>query len=154
MDLFELPVPLQFSSGQRDTIIVVEQTARVQTFRFPIPFQASTLALDPELHLLSKPANIITRVPVGAFGDPRPVLYPNPTTGQAVIYFDTALQGPAEVRVTTGRDGWCSPSQDRSKAADFLTGHVRSFQWLLFGGGDRCTHRVPHSHGALVKMLC
>ena len=144
VDLFELPVPLQFSSGQRDTIIVVEQTARVQTFRFPIPFQASTLALDPELHLLSKPANII-HVPVGAFGDPRPVLYPNPTTGQAVIYFDTALQGPAEVRIhdRAGRlvQSFSRPIQGRQ--LDLDTTELSSGYYLVEVTVARTVFRVP-----------
>ncbi len=144
VDLFELPVPIEFSNGELDTTIVVDQTARVQTFQFPLSFQASAVVVDPELHLLSKPANI-TRVPVGAFGDPRPVLYPNPTSGQAVIYFDTALQGPAEVRIhdRAGRlvQSFSKPIQGRQMDLDITA--LSGGYYLVEVRVARTVFRVP-----------
>lgn len=144
VELFEMPIQIQFSNGGTDSTVVIQQTARVQTFSIQLPFQANVLSFDPELHLLSKPATI-TRVPVGAFGDPHPILYPNPTEGPAVVYFDTALQGPAEVKVydRAGRTAqiFATPIQDRELHLDLTT--LSSGYYVLEVRVDQQVIRLP-----------
>ncbi len=62
---FEMPVPVQFRSATRDTIITVNHTQNNQNFTVNPGFKADTLIIDPQLWILaktktSKKQNIVT----------------------------------------------------------------------------------------------
>ncbi|HRH69388.1 MAG TPA: M1 family aminopeptidase [Flavobacteriales bacterium] len=114
--LFEMRVPVLFTDGSRDTTLVFDQVENDQVFDFRLPFQATNAVLDPELNILWGPSTV-TKVPVGAFGDPKPVLYPNPAGNSAVLYLDDDLQGEADVRIVdrTGRSARTYRSSIKSR---------------------------------------
>ena len=51
---FEMPVPVRFSNGNQDTVLVFNHTFSGQTFTADLPFQVQNVEFDPELWLISK----------------------------------------------------------------------------------------------------
>jgi aminopeptidase N len=98
VDLFEMPVPIRFSNGTEEHTVIVEQTSMDQELGLDLPFQATSVIVDPDLWILHGPGSV-TQVPMGAFVDQQPVLYPNPTNGNAVLFVNDKLQGSVNVRV-------------------------------------------------------
>ncbi len=129
VELFEMPLPLHFTAGEQDTMITVQNDALKQEFHFTLCFQAELLAFDRDQRMLSGPVTV-TRVPVGAFGSARPLLFPNPVQLHADLFVGDALQGLAEVRIVdrTGRivRSTSTPILERHLAVDLFgiaTGH-------------------------------
>lgn len=97
VDFFEMPVPVRFKNSVEDSTVVLDHTFDGQAFSFHLPFQADSALFDPDLWLVSG-ANLVTHVPVAAFGSDQPVLFPNPVnTDQAWIHLGTAVQGPVHI---------------------------------------------------------
>lgn len=144
VSLYEMPVPVLFTDGMRDTTLVFEQTTNDQFFEFHLDFQPTRAVLDPELHILSGPSSV-TKVPVAAFGDPKPVLYPNPAGNATVLYVDDDLQGEADVRILdrTGRlvRSARSPIQSRELPIDLIG--IASGHYILEVVTARRTMRTP-----------
>ncbi|MEZ4740060.1 MAG: M1 family aminopeptidase [Flavobacteriales bacterium] len=147
VDLFEIPLPIRFTNGTQDSTFVLEQTQAVQEFNFHLPFQATSLAVDPELWVLSGPGSV-TRVPVGAFGTHRPILYPNPTAGQAVLFLNDAIQGRVELRIldTSGRTVIENATTVQDRAINVELGTLAAGHYVLEVGVGYETLRI-----ALVK---
>ena len=105
VDFFEMPVPLRFWSNGTDTTVVLDHTFSGQVFSFVLPWPADSVQLDPDLWIVQGTGSILLRVPVASFGSARPLLFPNPTNGDATVYVGRSLQGDVTVRVTdaTGR---------------------------------------------------
>ncbi|MBV6404028.1 MAG: peptidase M1 [Flavobacteriales bacterium] len=98
VDFFELPVPLRFKNNAQDSLVVLDHDTNGQSFSLWLPFQADSVLLDPDTWLISG-QNLVLRVPSLAQADGRAVLYPNPTTGDALLYLGGTHQGLAEVRI-------------------------------------------------------
>jgi hypothetical protein len=76
---------------------VLDHTFSGQSFSFELPFQADSAFFDPDLWIVSG-SNLVTHVPVAAFGSGQPVLFPNPAdTDQAWIHLGTSVQGPVHI---------------------------------------------------------
>lgn len=122
--LFEMPVLIQFSDGTQEYDVVLEQTTNELEYRTTLPFQVTTVVVDPELWILRGPGSV-TRIPMGAFDEQRPLLYPNPTTGKLVLFLDDVLQGMVSVNVLDGSGrsvrAVAAPVQDREITIDLGT---------------------------------
>jgi aminopeptidase N len=83
VSFFEMPVPLQFKSALRDTIIRVNHTKDGEVFTINPGFVPDTLIIDPELRILTR-SNTTKKVATVA----QPLVfsvYPNPVTAQLNI---------------------------------------------------------------------
>ena len=58
VSFFELPVPVRFSNGSQDTIVVLDHTFSGQSFTFDLGFEATTVTFDPDLRLIAKVGSI------------------------------------------------------------------------------------------------
>jgi len=141
--MYEMAVPIRFTNGTRDTTLVLDQTTNVQIFDFHLDFLATNVVLDPEQHILSGPSSV-KKVPVSAFGDPKPMVYPNPAGNSTVLYLDDDLQGEAQVRIVdrTGRSvrDTRSPIQSRELQVDLLG--IASGHYVLEVITERSTLRL------------
>ena len=100
VSFFELPVPVRFSNGQQDTTLVLQHINNGQTFDFDLGFAATTVAIDPDLWLISK-GNSIQQVSVTkeeVLPGVKMLLMPNP----ARTYFDVVLDlvQPEQIQAT------------------------------------------------------
>lgn len=144
VSLYEMQVPVFFTDGSRDTTLVFAQSVNDQVFDFQLPFQATNAALDPERHILWGPSTV-TKVPVAAFGDPKPMLYPNPAENSAVLYLDDDLQGEADMRIVdrTGRLVRASRSPIQSRELQVELFGLASGSYVLEVITERRTLRMP-----------
>ncbi len=101
---FEMPVPVQFKSGDMDSTVVFDHTHSGQHFSFHLSFRADSAFFDPEIWLLSG-SNMLRHVPVAAFGSDRLLLFPNPAGDLAWVHLGGVLQGTitANIHDATGR---------------------------------------------------
>ncbi len=141
---YEMPVPLHISGNGQDTLIVLDNSEPDQAYQFLLPFQAELVVFDPDLHLLSGPSRV-TKVPVGSFGNGRPLLYPNPVRNATTLFLGDAVQGMVELRLSdpTGRlvKAISTPVQGRELDVD-LQG-IASGQYVLEVRGTDRTVRMP-----------
>jgi aminopeptidase N len=80
VSFFEMPVPIRFTGGGRDTTVVFNHTYSGQVFSLNLNFRVDFLSFDPDLHLLS--VNNVVRETKG----PQTLaesfaVYPNPGSG-------------------------------------------------------------------------
>jgi aminopeptidase N len=97
VDFFELPVPLGFSAGDMDTVVVLDHQFSGQVFSFHLPFQAELAVLDPDLWLISG-QNMVVSVPPALQHQPTR-LVPNPATDAALLLAPPHFAGPAHLLV-------------------------------------------------------
>lgn len=77
VSFFEMPVPVQFGNGEKDTILVFDNTYSGQQFTCTLPFSANWAMFDPELQLLSKNNHVAVLYELSS--DPDLIkIYPNP----------------------------------------------------------------------------
>ncbi|WKZ65503.1 MAG: M1 family aminopeptidase [Flavobacteriales bacterium] len=99
VEFFEMPVPIRFTGGGSDTTIVLDHQYSGQTFSLPLPFQADSALLDPELWILSG-QNLVLKVPVQAFRNREMLLvHPNPVTDRAWLHLGNRYNGPVELTI-------------------------------------------------------
>ncbi|MBX3475938.1 MAG: M1 family metallopeptidase, partial [Planctomycetes bacterium] len=98
--LFKLPVPLRFSGGGRDSLLVLDHQQHDQEFTFLLPFAVDSVLLDPDTWLISA-GNEVLRMPSAAFGSDRLLAWPNPTDGQLWLHLGGIWQGAVEWTVHT-----------------------------------------------------
>ena len=79
VDYFEMPLPINMVGRQKDTLLRLENTARLQVFTVTAGFSVTDIQFDPDAWLVCG-TNTITNV--GAAKDLETlVLFPNPTAG-------------------------------------------------------------------------
>ncbi len=78
VDFYEMPVPLYFSNGVRDTILTVNHTSNGQSFRVDPGFVPDTMIIDPEMWILAKTKTTL-QLPDEVSSEV--LVYPNPTSG-------------------------------------------------------------------------
>jgi len=78
---FDMPVPIEFSDGTHDTIVVFDHTFSGQIFNATLSFTATNVIFDPELWILSAHDTVIFNSTL-TVNDPKVenniVVYPNP----------------------------------------------------------------------------
>jgi aminopeptidase N len=84
---YAMPVPLQFRSASRDTILRVTHSRNGETFNIDPGFIPDTLIIDPQLHLLTR-MNTTRRV-AGVSPTLPYTVFPNPARG----FFSVAVPG-------------------------------------------------------------
>ena len=77
VDFFEMPVPVRLWNATDDTTVVLDHTFSGQSFDILPGFLVDSVALDPEIWLLSA-QNLVTQVPELALGHGSVRVYPNP----------------------------------------------------------------------------
>jgi hypothetical protein len=97
VDFFEMPVPVRLWNATQDTIVVLDHSFSGQTFSVVPGFLVDSVAIDPEIRLLSA-GNLVTAVPeiVGGAGVVR--LFPNPANEVLHVSLDRGA-GPVRWRV-------------------------------------------------------
>jgi hypothetical protein len=104
VDFFEMPVPVRLWTATQDTIVVLDHTFSGQTFDVLPGFLVDSVAIDPDIWLLSA-NNLVTEVPelVRTTGTVR--LFPNPASDRMQVALASS-DGPLRWRVldALGRD--------------------------------------------------
>jgi aminopeptidase N len=100
VSFFEMPVPVRFSNGVQDTVMVFNHTSSGQTFTFNPGFVVSTVQLDPERWLVQKGSVIsnVTARPEDLLAAAVQV-FPNPAKDQLRITLP-GNSGPVQVLMT------------------------------------------------------
>jgi aminopeptidase N len=93
---FEMPVPLEFKSATRDTILVVNHTANNQVFTLNPGFTADSIIIDPQLWILSR--NKTSNKVSIASSTSDLVVFPNPVKGEFSISYPNNYPG-LQVRI-------------------------------------------------------
>lgn len=97
VSFYEMPVPIQFVSGNLRKTVVVDHRFSGQTFIEQIGFTPDSAFIDPELWLLSDD-NVVEEVTYIVSGPPTVQVYPNPVTGPVQVVLQN-FQGN-QVRVS------------------------------------------------------
>ncbi|MEZ4757342.1 MAG: M1 family aminopeptidase [Flavobacteriales bacterium] len=97
VDFFELPVPVRLWNATQDTIVVLDHTFSGQTFDVIPGFLVDSVAIDPDIRLLSA-QNVVTAVPELARGTGTVRLFPNPANELMQVALADA-EGSMEWRV-------------------------------------------------------
>ncbi len=98
VDFFELPVPIAFTNGLQDTLVVFDHTFSGQEFSFHLSFAATEAIFDPELWLISG-QNIVVGLPAFSAWNEEALLYPNPVTDQLNVQLGVSWTGPLDLRI-------------------------------------------------------
>jgi len=90
VSFFEMPVPIEFSDGTHDTIVVFDHTFSGQMFSTPLSFTATTVTFDPDLRILSAHDTVMFNSTL-AVTDPASEdnfiqVYPNPVGDKVTIH--------------------------------------------------------------------
>src|SRR5690606_11460124 len=96
---FELPVPIGFSNGEQDTVVVFDHVFSGEEFNFNLPFQAHEAVLDPDLWLISG-QNVVTNVAELDIDRDSMLLFPNPADDRLNIRLAEGWNGTIDLRVT------------------------------------------------------
>ena len=78
VDFFELPLPVRLWNATQDTIVVLDHNFSGQSFQVLPGFPVDSVAIDPDIRLLSA-ENVVTAVPELAQRGSAVLVYPNPT---------------------------------------------------------------------------
>lgn len=85
VSFFEMPVPLEFKSATRDTILTVIHTSNNQVFSLNPGFAADTLIIDPQLWILSR---IKTTKKINTIATTSVIMmFPNPVEGNFTVTY-------------------------------------------------------------------
>lgn len=99
VSFFEMPVPVRFYGEGRDTTLVFNHTSDGQVFYIYPDFAIDSIALDPDLWLVSANNHL------SLIGKPGSVsLYPNPSTGQIRLAMPGLDDGSLRVYDAYGRE--------------------------------------------------
>lgn len=104
VSFFEMPVPLRFTSTNKDTTIVVNHIQNGQIFTFNLDFIPQSLIIDPELWILTKNkttqkvANVVSVGPVPT--QPGYSFAPNPVTSKLRVSLPGNSAKPLTVELT------------------------------------------------------
>ncbi len=147
VDFFELPVPIGFSNGMQDTVVVLDHAFSGEVFEFQLAFQATDATIDPDLWLISG-QNMITHVPKTIGEQGSLLIYPVPVLD--VLRFRTAY-GSREDGTITIRD--IAGRAVRSIPAGFRETHEMDVQDLPPGQYMlELSHRGPLLRGWFIKL--
>lgn len=144
VDLFELPVPIGFSDGTQDTVIVLDHTFSGQSFTFDLPFQATSAAIDPDLWLISG-QNLVLHVPFVGTALDHPLIYPNPAADELNIFTGINWSGEMLARIfdSSGRVVWHGEPIERSDRSTIPLHALSAAHYILeLATGDRSV-RIP-----------
>lgn len=97
VDFFELPVPVRLWNATQDTTVVLDHTFSGQTFDVTPGFQVDSVAIDPEIWLVSA-NNVVTAVPELARNTGTVRLFPNPANDLLQVSV-SLTDGPVRWRV-------------------------------------------------------
>lgn len=86
VNFFQMPVPVEFSGINEDTIIVFDHLYPGQTFSFNLNFEIKNIFFDPERWILSAENSVISTRQKNASEYPV-LLFPNPAGDQISVYF-------------------------------------------------------------------
>lgn len=96
VSFFEMPVPVQFSDGTTDTVLVFNHTSSGQTFTAPINFVPASATIDPERWIVQRNSTIVsgneTDLP-----EAKIKVYPNPAHDKVKIAVNMPLRQPVKV---------------------------------------------------------
>jgi hypothetical protein len=84
-----MPVPLQFKSAGRDTILIVSHTRNDEVFTLNPGFVPDTMIIDPQLWILAK--NKSTQKKDSLSLSAQVTVYPNPAVNKVSVYLPTTL---------------------------------------------------------------
>jgi aminopeptidase N len=97
---FHVPVPIRVSNGVRDTVLVIEHQSNGQYTGFNVPFQITTVQIDPQLWLVSRQNRIILgNESLSVTDNQQLLLFPNPTQELLQIKYETTKNGSAFIYV-------------------------------------------------------
>jgi aminopeptidase N len=92
---FPMLLPVVLKSGNRDTLLVLNNSGNGQSYEFDLPFFADTLLFDPEQWLISA-NNTVNRLSAYNFSI---FVYPNPVNTQLQMQVEAVEEKEAEVRI-------------------------------------------------------
>jgi hypothetical protein len=94
---YNMPVPLQFKSAGRDTILTVNHTRNNEVFTLNPGFVPDTLIIDPQLWILAKNKSAIKKDRLSASADV--TVYPNPANNKVSVYLPPTQTQNTSVRL-------------------------------------------------------
>ncbi len=83
VDFFELKLPVQLSGEGKDTIVYFDNTENNQEFVFNINFKVEKVTFDPNIWIISRPAQIVLYQKV--LESEKVLLAPNPVTDNLLV---------------------------------------------------------------------
>lgn len=83
VDFFELPLPVQFKNGSRDTIIRVSNTFSGQSFTATVPFAVDSVIIDPGCQVISGNNTVDAVEEPGCLQEVQ--VFPNPANEYLII---------------------------------------------------------------------
>ncbi len=81
---FEMPIPMEFTNGVKDTTIIFNNTSSGETFTVALPFEPTEVYFDPELWILSGNNTVSKKTPLDD-GPGHIYFYPNPAVNDKII---------------------------------------------------------------------
>jgi len=97
VNFFEMPVPVQFFYGGKDTTLVFNHLFSGQEFNIVISDKIDSLKFDPELWLISANNSITTSTNEVLQNDGTVELYPNP--GSSEIFINSSTDNISQIRL-------------------------------------------------------
>lgn len=97
VNFFEMPVPIRFRNGNKDTMIVINHQRNGQTQTMDLGFVADQAVIDPELRIISA-NNVVQRTDL-AFGANTMKVYPNPVGARFTILLANYTDRSAQVTI-------------------------------------------------------
>lgn len=88
VDFFEMPVPLKFSNGILDTLLVVNHTFSGQKFDLSLPFEPASMEFDPDQWIISRNNSVELITHADNLELPGVSIYPNPASHMVSISLD------------------------------------------------------------------
>lgn len=122
VSFFEMPVPIEFSGASQETLLRFEHTQQGQEFVVDLPFAVSSVAIDPDLWLVSA-NNTVLQVSGAPTADEAPLRFevtPNPARERCMVDIDLRSVSAARMVLIdqAGKRVWAS-------AADLQAGSNR-----------------------------
>lgn len=85
VSFFELPIPMRFSDGVHDTLILLDNTSNDQAFSVNLNFIPTQIVFDPENELIAVLDTCIVNVTETEANENLFAIYPNPATNNITI---------------------------------------------------------------------
>lgn len=138
VDFFELPVPVQFLGGDKDTVIVFNHTFSGETFSINPGFTIDTVIFDPDLWLISA-NNTFTlgsdELPAGK----NLLIMPNPASDYLYIEHNLEKINLLKIMTLDGKQEVVRSSDESDTRVKINTQHLKPGMYLLrigFNGGS------------------
>lgn len=104
VNFFEMPVPIEFGNGSKDSIVRFNNTINGETFHIPFPYKVTTGIADPEKWLIAE-YRISNQNEFNNFDKLIISQYPNPIAGDIHISFNKTISlEKIEVKNSIGQD--------------------------------------------------